>query len=83
MAFRNVSGAIFNPAIGTALWVVGVIIGKQQQPAAAIVCFTLSDLLGGALAGIAVRFVMNWRALKPLAPRGNDFDSLVPSIAEG
>ena len=76
MGFRFVSGAIFNPAIGTALWVVGMANGKQQQRAASIVCFTLSDLFGGLLAGAAVRLGL-WCAKPPAA----DFDE-VPGLPQ-
>ena len=78
------SFAVFNPAIGTSLWIIGMAIGTQERPFAAIVCFTLSDLLGAALAGTAIRHVLRSRDehTERVPRRMIGDDSLMPALVE-
>ena len=57
--FRDVSGAIINPAVAWGLWIVGIIEGNQEKKWN-IVLYVLSELIGAFCAGYATRFVM-WR----------------------
>ena len=57
--FRDVSGAIINPAVAFGLWIVGIIEGNQEKKWN-IVLYVLSELIGAFLSGYFTHFVM-WR----------------------
>lgn len=61
LAFGGVSGAILNPGVAFGVWVTGMVHGCQKQAAKSILLFVLADLVGGALAGLTARLVLDNR----------------------
>lgn len=61
LAFGSVSGAVLNPDVAFGLWVTGMVRGCQKEAVKSILVYVIADLIGGALAGLTAKWILNNR----------------------